>query len=248
MYKIIPITMFNLIYSYKQKILNFIFILQKIKYYLNQKTIYQMYEESEKINSFNKFHNNFKTSIFLETSKDVRLFSIKRSIENDQANDLYYLEFGVYKGTSINLFSKFVKTIYGFDSFEGLREDWEGYLHPKGYFSLNSKIPKLKNNAIAVPGWVQDTLPKFLKEHDPKINFVHMDLDTYDSSKYVLSKIKPYLVENAVILFDELYNFPGWEVGEYKALTEVFNEDEYKFLAFAKSEKNAAIKIIKKSN
>ena len=95
---------------------------------------------------------------------------------------------------------------------------------------------------------VQDTLPKFLKEHDPKINFVHMDLDTYDSSKYVLSKIKPYLVENAVILFDELYNFPGWEVGEYKALTEVFNEDEYKFLAFAKSEKNAAIKIIKKSN
>ena len=46
--------MFNLIYNYKQKILNFIFILQKIKYYLNQKTIYQMYEESEKLRSESK--------------------------------------------------------------------------------------------------------------------------------------------------------------------------------------------------
>ena len=33
-------------------------------------------------------------------------------------------------------------------------------------------------------------------------------------------------------IFDELYNYAGWEFGEYKALKEVFREDEYIFKAF----------------
>ena len=40
------------------------------------------------------------------------------------------------------------------------------------------------------------------------------------------------MVKKSIILFDELYNIPGWDVGEYKALTEVFSENEYKFIAF----------------
>ena len=91
---------------------------------------------------------------------------------------------------------------------------------------------------------VQDTLPQFLKEHKPSINFVHIDLDTYESSKFVLTEIKPYLSKNSIILFDELYNFVGWEVGEYKALTEAFNENEYKFLAFSRDITQATIKIL----
>ena len=94
-------------------------------------------------------------------------------------------------------------------------------------------MPKTNSNVTLIKGWVQDTVEKFLDEKKPKINFVHMDLDTYDSSKYVLERIKPYLVKNSIIVFDELYNYPGWDVGEYKALTEVFNENEYKYLAFA---------------
>ena len=43
---------------------------------------------------------------------------------------------------------------------------------------------------------------------------------------------KPYLIKGCVILFDELYNFPGWRAGEYKALIEVFNENEYKYPVF----------------
>ena len=99
-------------------------------------------------------------------------------------------------------------------------------------------------NVTLIKGWVQDTVEKFLDEKKPKINFVHMDLDTYDSSKYVLERIKPYLVKNSIIVFDELYNYPGWDVGEYKALTEVFNENEYKYLAFADEGTACAIKIV----
>ena len=48
-----------------------------------------------------------------------------------------------------------------------------------------------------------------------------MDVDTYETTKFVLETIKPHLINGAIILFDELYNFEGWDVGEYKALTEV---------------------------
>ena len=71
-----------------------------------------------------------------------------------------------------------------------------------------------------------------------------MDVDTYESSKFILEKIKPNLVKGAIILFDELYNFEGWDVGEYKALTEVFREDEYKFVSFSIDTSQAAIKIL----
>ena len=60
----------------------------------------------------------------------------------------------------------------------------------------------------------------------------------------ILEKIKPFLANRAIIIFDELYNFPGWDVGEYKALNEVFNENEYKFLSFAKNGQQAVIQLI----
>ena len=30
------------------------------------------------------------------------------------------------------------------------------------------------------------------------------------------------MAKDSIIIFDELYNYPGWDVGEYKALKEVF--------------------------
>ena len=52
------------------------------------------------------------------------------------------------------------------------------------------------------------------------------------------------MVKGALILFDEHYNFEGWAVGEYKALAEVFKENEYKFEAFAYDGQQALIKIL----
>ena len=124
-----------------------------------------------------------------------------------------------------------------------MREDWSGWIESKGTFDLNKNLPTLNKNVIPVVGWVQDTLEPFLEKYKPEINFVHMDMDTYETTKFVLNKIKPYLVKNSIITFDEIYNFPGWEVGEYKALIETFNENEYQFIAFDLDRSCAAIKV-----
>ena len=204
---------------------------------------YEMYVKEEIQNCYETFKPYFKKSIFLNY-KNYHKFIIERAKENDEFNKKFYLEFGVYTGTSINFFSKYVNTIYGFDSFEGLKEDWEGYVLTKGHFGLNKKLPKLNKNVIPVVGWVQDTLVLFLEKHKPQINFLHLDMDTYESTKFVLTKIKPYLVKNCIIAFDELYNYSGWEVGEYKALKETFNDNEYRYVCFCADGSQATIQII----
>jgi len=207
--------------------------------------IYEMYVEEEIKKCYETFKPHFQKSFFFRHKyEDYLKFIIERTKENDEFNKKFYLEFGVWKGNSINFFSKYVNTIYGFDSFQGLREDWLGTPVPKGTFNLNTKLPKLNKNVIPVVGWVQDTLVPFLEKHKPEINFVHMDMDTYETTKFVLTKIKPYIVKNCIIAFDEFYNYAGWEVGEYKALKETFNDNEYRYVCFLRNNLQAAIQII----
>ena len=137
------------------------------------------------------------------------------------------------------------KNIYAFDSFLGLREDWKGTQAIKGTFDLKGKIPKLNSNVIPIKGWIQDTLPSFLLNNkEKKINFIHMDVDTYESTVFILKEIKPYLTKGSVILFDELYNYINWQENEYKALTEVFNESDYRYIAFSKEGAEVILEII----
>ena len=204
---------------------------------------YEMYVKEQIEKCYENFKPHFQKSIFLNY-KDYRKFIIERAKENDVSNKKFYLEFGVAVGTTINFFSNYVNTIYGFDSFEGLREDWVGTEAPKGTFNLKRKLPKLNKNVIPVIGWVQDTLVPFLDKHKPEINFIHLDMDTYESTKFVLTKIKPYLTKNCTIAFDELYNYPGWELGEYRALKEIFNDSEYKYVCFCKNGQQAMIQTI----
>ena len=206
------------------------------------KTSYELYIKEEELKSYEHFKKYFKSSIFLDT-KRIRKYAILNSLKNDMEQKQLYLEFGVFNGRSINYLSKFLKTkIYGFDSFLGLREDWKGSILESGYFNKDGKKPKVNNNVELIEGWVQDTLPKFITK-DSKINFIHMDLDTYDSTKFVLETVKPYLNKKAIILFDELYNFSGWDEGDYKALKEVFDEKDYKFLAFSIESCQAVIQL-----
>jgi hypothetical protein len=211
---------------------------------------YEMFEKEQIESCYKKFKENFLTSVFISTKK-INNFALRRSLDNLQdikkSPEPYFLEFGVFDGTSINKFASILKEkkIYGFDSFYGLREDWTGTAEfEKGYFNLDGKMPQVKNNVTLIKGWVQDTVNDFLKQNNPEICFAHMDLDTYESTKFVLSQIKPYLKKGSIILFNEFYNFPGWSVGEYKALNEVFNEKEYKIIAFSKHGWEAVIEII----
>ena len=187
---------------------------------------------------YNFFEQDMKKSAIFLKSNDIRKYSIFRAFNNSNTKENLFLEFGVYKGDSINLFGNFLsqhsREIYGFDSFEGLEEEWNmNDYNPIGRFSLNKKNPKVLKNVTLIKGKVQSTLENFLKDKkDKKIIFAHMDMDTYIPTKYALNKIKPFLQKGSVILFDEFYGFPNWQHHEYKAFSEEFKENEYRYIAF----------------
>ena len=101
----------------------------------------------------------------------------------------------------------------------------------------------MHSNVKLIEGWVEDTFEKFLSEHEgQEIAFVHLDMDTYESTAFILEKIKKRLLPGAIILFDEFYGFPNWEKYEYKALIEKLKPDDFKYVAFAN--RQACIEII----
>ena len=216
---------------------------------IKEKKAFDLFKEDEIKSSYEHFKKHFHNIIFLD-KKQIREFSIKKAIENHK-NEYNYLEFGVYKGESINTFAKHLAKvngkIYGFVSFDGLNEDWVGTRMTKKFFDARGKTPNVERNCFLIKGKIQETLDNFLSENkNLKINFLHMDLDTYPSTKFALTKLKKYLVDGAIVLFDELYNMEGWKSGEYKALTEVFKEEEYSFLSFSSEREQVVIKFSKK--
>jgi Methyltransferase domain len=139
-----------------------------------------------------------------------------------------WLEFGVFEGRTINYISTFTNDrVYGFDSFEGLPEDWR-HGFGKGTFNRNGRLPMVRPNVELVKGWFSDTLPKFLEMHkDQQVSFLHLDADLYSSTKFVLDTLKPYLHPQCILVFDELVNYPGYdgETGELRAWYEFCMEN-----------------------
>lgn len=157
-------------------------------------------------------------------------------------------EFGVFKGTSINFFARHLaacgdkRALHGFDSFEGLSEDWEGEALPAGAFDQKGRLPKVQPSVALYPGWVENTVPGFLERNpDVRIAMLHIDTDTYTPAKIILEHFKPRLVEGAIIMFDELIGYPNWRNHEYKALIETFNSEDYDFIGF--TSRRAALKL-----
>jgi hypothetical protein len=145
-------------------------------------------------------------------------------------------EFGVFTGGSINHFARKVPAIYGFDSFEGLREDWKGWVCTKGAFDLKGKLPKVANNVHLIKGWFHETLPDFLAQHPEPFAFVHIDCDTFEATEIVLKLIGPQLVPGTVIVFDEYFGYRGWQVGEFKAWKDYTQRTgtRYEYLGFSR--------------
>ncbi len=101
--------------------------------------IYSLYREKQLRDCFEYFKDHLETSMIFKDQWKIREYSIKKSLFNDPGNNFFYLEFGTFEGKSANFFSKFVKKIYCFDSFEGLKEDWVGTPAAKGHFNLKKK-------------------------------------------------------------------------------------------------------------
>lgn len=171
--------------------------------------------------------------------------------------DGLWLEFGVYRGRSISFISTLTeKTVYGFDSFEGLHEFWDLY-NPKGVYSLNGEIPvgaidgsndqnpgmydsrptaitkPWNTNIELVKGYFDDTLIPFLSTHPDPVAFMNIDSDLYSSCVTVLNATKDRIVDGTIICFDEICDYSDYREHEIKAFAEFLIETGWTYEVIA---------------
>ena len=180
---------------------------------------------------------------------NARIFSdrmdlLRKALQATDGDGLY-LEFGVFQGESINIIAKEMplKTIYGFDSFEGLPEEWTAGTE-KGTFNVGGNLPTVENNVHLVKGWFDATLPQFLDEHKEPCNFIHVDCDLYSSTKTVFNLLKERIVPGTQIVFDEYFNYIGWQEGEHKAFQEFIEETHLHFKYIGYSTMQVGVSIV----
>jgi hypothetical protein len=130
-----------------------------------------------------------------------------------------YLELGVCGGQSFEWWVSNCRNpesrFYGFDTFEGLPEDWGSF--KKG--DMSTGIPAIDDPRVEFfKGLFQDTLPVFLtnrKLRPDALKIVHMDADLFSSTLFSLTSLAPNLKKGDILLFDE-FNVPNHEFSAFK--------------------------------
>jgi len=142
-----------------------------------------------------------------------------------QDSDELLLDLGVWIGWSTRLISDASgRTVYGFDTFEGLVEDWQiddQILVKRGTFSLSEPLAQrfIRDTGVSlhdgvpaalgrkvqfIRGSTYETLAPFLADRPSvPIRLFHMDLDTYESCLHALETCKDRFVEGSILVFDE---------------------------------------------
>ena len=69
-------------------------------------------------------------------------------------------------------------------------------------------------------GCSRTNCPDILARNEEQIAFLHVDCDLYSSTKTVFDLLGDRLAADAILLFDEFFNYPGWRLHEYRAWTE----------------------------
>ena len=170
------------------------------------------------------------------------------SLDNVTVADGLYAEFGVYKGDSINRLARLRphQTFHRFDSFEGLPESWTLGART-GAFGLAGRLPAVRNNVVLVKGFFEQTLEGFIAGCGKKaVAFMHVDCDLYSATKTVLGRFAPMLVEGTIIVFDEYFNYPGWQQGEFKAFAEFIDSHDrlgYEYIGYIRNGGQVAVRL-----
>lgn len=166
------------------------------------------------------------------------------------------LEFGTATGRTLNQFAHWLptKTIYGFDSWQGLPEKFNDL--PAGHFA--QPLPEVLPNCHLVQGWfgarptqdqsniAENTAQAFANSHSEPIALLHIDADLYSSTKTVLDAFATNIVPGTVILFNEYWNHPTWRKHEYKAWQEhcLTHEIRYEYIGYASDHQEVAVRVL----
>jgi O-methyltransferase len=146
------------------------------------------------------------------TTRDEMFRFINRDVVRDEPVD--YLEFGVYKGESIEFWVSLNQApesrFYGFDSFEGLPEEWFSLTRTveKGAFDTRGEVPNIDDPRIRfIKGYFQNVLDGFLADFTPRHRMViHIDADLYSSTLFILTSMNRFFVPGTILIFDEFYS------------------------------------------
>ncbi|MDB5248280.1 MAG: class SAM-dependent methyltransferase [Segetibacter sp.] len=136
-----------------------------------------------------------------------------------------YIEFGVAAGQSFDWFmaqnTDHESRFYGFDTFDGLPEDWGPF--KKGSFTNNNQVPLIKDfRGKFYQGLFQQTVPEFLTELDnSRRNVIMMDADLWSATLYALTSLAPVLKKGDIIFFDE-FVVPTHEFKAFSDFTQSF--------------------------
>src|SRR3954463_8798842 len=156
------------------------------------------------------------------------------------------LECGVFEGRSLAVIADARKgrEVFGFDSFQGLPEDYRPHVR-QGAFALE-RAPEVEGAELVV-GWFDDTLPGFLDAHPGPVDFLHVDGDLYSSTVTVLRLVGPRLHPGSVVVFDEFFNWPGWEDdGEFRAWQEYLARTgtQAEYVAYTVNDEQVVVRIL----
>lgn len=156
------------------------------------------------------------------------------------------LEFGVFSGTTIRVLAEASPPgtqLYGFDSFEGLPEDWRPGFE-QGTFRTND-LPEVPDNVTLINGWFDETLPGFAAELAEPVRLVHVDCDLYSSTRTILETLRDHFADDCVVIFDEYFNYPGWENHEFKAFREFVQDGEfcYEYIGCVPSHQQVGVRL-----
>ena len=152
-----------------------------------------------------------------------------------------YLEFGVYRGTSLLLmYDELIHAnlnhvrLFGFDVFSGLPPDQEGEWR-EGIFKVeyDEVVQSLDDHGIdwsrvtLVKGLFQDTLNSALVAEQGlcKASLIMMDCVMYSSTKEALDFCGPLILDQAVIFFDDWGPLAKKNKGEKRAFNEFLKEN-----------------------
>jgi O-methyltransferase len=160
-----------------------------------------------------------------------------------------YLEFGVSSGASfkywLNKNNNADSRFYGFDTFEGLPENFG----PFGKGSMANSIESLgitDKRVTFYKGLFQDTLIPFLENYpNQKRKMIHMDADIFSATLFTLSQLHRFLKKDDIIIFDELA-VPTHEFMALDIYTKSFYP-EFEVIAAANNYMFVALKIKKDS-
>lgn len=146
--------------------------------------------------------HGFKTNFYVK-DRTTLIQAVAAPIASEE---ILYMEFGVWRGESMHQWSKLLTNprsrLHGFDSFEGLPEDWNAE-KPKGLFSTHGNIPVITDDRVKFfKGWFENTLPQYTFTDSPVL-IIYLDADLYSSTAYVLNALRDRIKAGTIVCFDE---------------------------------------------